>query len=318
MQTNETKTRSGTVAIVGRPNVGKSTLLNHILDTKLAIVSKRPQTTRNRILGVRTWGQDQLVLLDTPGIHRGRAQLNRYMVAQAMESLAGVDCVLLMTAVRPDMQQALERGEAVSLHQADTYVLDQVRRRLDAMDDPPTLLVVINKIDRLTDRRPLLPLIAAWTERGYQQIVPVSALRGEGVERLVQELRALLPEGEHHYAEDMFTDQAERFIVAELVREQVFQRCRQEVPYSTAVEIMRFKERPDRDDVMIEAVIHAERESQKAILVGKKGSMIKQIGMAAREEISRLLGTVVHLKLTVHVEPNWTGSRQGRKKLGYE
>ena len=319
----EIKTRAGIVSIVGRPNVGKSTLLNRILGGKLAIVSHRPQTTRNHILGIRTWGPDQLVLLDTPGIHRGRAHLNRYMVSQAMETLDGVDCILLMTEVHVKIQERVRDGKEVALHPDDVYVLEQVLRRIEVRDQDeerkaPPIYVVINKIDRLQDRRVLLPLVAAWKERGFSHISLISALEGNGTDGLINEVLELLPESPHLYPEEMITDRAERFVVAELIREQVFLQCRQEVPYSTAIEIDRYSERERQQDVFIEATIHTERDSQKAILVGKKGSMIKQIGVAAREEITNLLGCKVHLKLTVHVEKNWTGTTAGRRRLGYE
>ena len=319
----ENKTRAGIASIVGRPNVGKSTLLNRILGGKLAIVSHRPQTTRNHILGIRTWGPDQLVLLDTPGIHRGRAHLNRYMVAQAMETLHGVDCILLMTEVHVKIQEAVKEGREVQLHPDDVYVLEQVLHRTRVSDEAPgqeapPIYVVINKIDRLQDRRVLLPLVEAWKERGFSHISMISALEGDGTDGLIKEVLELLPEGPHLYPDEMLTDRAERFVVAELIREQVFLLCRQEVPYSTAVEIDRYSERERQQDVVIEATIHTERDSQKAILVGKKGSMIKRIGMAAREEIATLLGCKAHLKLTVHVESNWTGTTSGRRRLGYE
>ena len=320
----QVKTRAGIASIVGRPNVGKSTLLNLILGGKLAIVSHRPQTTRTRILGVRTYDStDQLVLLDTPGIHRGRAHLNRYMVSQAMEALDGVDCILLMTEVHPRIQETVSDGKPVALHPDDVYVLEQVLQRTEVREEDgqrvtPPIFVVINKIDRLQDRRVLLPLVAAWQERGFSRIALVSALKGDGTDDLIQQVLALLPRAELLFPEETLTDRAERFVVAELIREQVFLLCRQEVPYSTGVEVLRFTERKQQKDVVIEAVIQTERDSQKAILVGKKGSMIKRIGIAAREEIAQLLGCPVHVKLTVRVEQDWTNTTAGRKRLGYE
>jgi len=309
--------RCGFVAIVGRPNVGKSTLLNRLLGEKLAIVSHRPQTTRNRILGVRTWRDgaitNQMILLDTPGIHRRRANLNRFMVQQALDSLDGVDCVLLMSeAPAPD-----DKGRATTrLHAQDLFVLEQVVQHVRQIP----MVLALNKIDRLRDRRPLLPVMAAWAEQGLEHIVPISALDGDGVEDLVDELVRRLPEGPALYPSDTLTDQAERFVAAELIREQVYHRCREEIPYSTAVEIVRFEERsrPSGPDVCIEAIIHVEQEGQKGVLVGKRGSMIKAIGSAAREEISRMLDCPVHLGLTIHVEPRWSRTPSGRRKLGYE
>jgi GTP-binding protein Era len=300
--------RSGFAAIVGRPNVGKSTLLNRILGEKLAIVSPRPQTTRNRILGIHTIGADQIVLVDTPGIHRDRANLNRFMVQEALESLAGVDAVLLLTEVA--------RGGRAELDAADEYVLEQI-----GVHEPRApIVVVINKIDHLAgpQRQQLLPLMALWRDRGFERIVPICALDGDGVDVLLAETIALLPRGAHQFPAELLTDRPERFLAAELVREQVFLHCRQEVPYSTAVEVIGFEERSDRGDVVIEALIHVERASQRAILVGKRGATIKMIGTAARQAIGRLLGCTVHLKLTVHVERDWTHSPQGRRRLGYE
>jgi GTP-binding protein Era len=309
----------GAAAIVGRPNVGKSTLLNTLLGQKVAIVSPRPQTTRNRILGVRTWEKNQVVLLDTPGIHRRRANLNRFMVREALESLHGVDCVLLLTEV------VAPRGDGApqALDAEDEYVLAQVREQLARPDEPAgrspgRMIVVLNKIDRLRDRRPLLPLMAGWRDRGFETLVPISALTGEGIPALLEEILRRLPRGPLLYPEETLTDRSERFLVEELIREQVFQRAGQEVPYSVAVEVECFEDRRERGDVLIEAIIHTERDSQKAILVGKGGQQVKAIGTAARAEIARLLGCTVHLKLTVHVERNWTRSPGGRRKLGYD
>jgi GTP-binding protein Era len=178
--------------------------------------------------------------------------------------------------------------------------------------------VAINKIDRVGDRRALLPLMAAWRERGYDTLVPISALRNDGIELLLAEIAARLPEGPPPYPADALTDRSERFLVGELIREQVFQRTGEEIPYAVAVEVQSFEERTERGDVVIEAAIHVERESQKAILIGKGGRQIKELGTHARAEVARLLGRPAHLKLTVHVEPNWTRSPAGRRKLGYE
>ncbi len=306
--------RAGSAVIVGRPNVGKSTLLNRILGEKIAIVSHHPQTTRNRVLGVRTLGGNQLVLIDTPGIHRKRANLNRFMVQEALESLHGVDCVVLMTEVASSLEEVAAEEVRPVLHPEDMYVLEQIQ--LQEVSAP--VVVAINKIDRLQDRRKLLPLMAGWHERGFEALVPIAARDGDGVDALLDEVIARLPEGPFLYPEDMLTDRAERFLAAELIREQVFERCRQEIPYSTAVEVIRFEDRPERKDVRLEAVIHVERESQKAILIGKGGASIKAIGTAAREQIGRLLDCKVHLQLTVHVETNWTRSPTARRRLGYD
>jgi len=312
-------TQAGFVAIVGRPNVGKSTLLNALIGTKIAIVSPRPQTTRNRILGVRTTGAVQAVYLDTPGIHRDRKNLNRFMVQEALASVDGVDCVLLVTEVDPRLLERAADGHPPGLHPDDAYVLQQVRSHLRAPKAAEqALVIVVNKVDLVRDRGRILPLLASWSDAGFDRIVPISAKNGVGVDRLVTEIHAALPTGPHLYPTETLTDRAERFIAEELIREQVFARCRQELPYAAAVVVERFTERAEAGDVVIEAVIHVERDGQKAILIGKRGSMIKAIGTAAREEIGRLLGCTVHLTLSVHVQEDWTRSPAARRRFGYE
>ncbi len=304
---------TGFVALVGRPNVGKSTLLNRVLGLKLAIVSNRPQTTRNRVLGIHNQGDDQLIIVDTPGLHRSRANLNRFMIKEALEGLAGVDCVLLLTEVYP--RQLKDAGDTpLELSKEDAFVLEQVE--IHRPDTP--VIIVLNKVDRIQDRSLLLPLMASWAERGFNEIFLISALKGEGVDELLARVIELLPQGPRLYPEEMYTDRAERFLAAELIREQVFLNCRQEVPYATGVEVTRFSERPNQGDVVIEAIIHIERESQKGILIGRKGAMIKKIGSEAREEIAAVIQCPVHLKLSVHVQRDWTRSEQGRRRLGYD
>lgn len=320
-------TRAGTVAIAGRPNVGKSTLLNAVIGVKLAIVSPQPQTTRNRILAVKTTGSAQLVLVDTPGIHRRRTGLNRFMVREALTSLDGVDCVLLVTEVDPRLTKGRDResdGRSIEapaaaapesvLHPHDRYVLAAIRERVQRAP----LVLAINKIDQLADRRALLPLIDGWRQLGMHAIVPISALQHDGVDALVAELAATLPEGPHLYPEDMLTDRAERFFAAELIREQVLRQTRQEIPHATAVDIERFDERRERGDVVIAARIYVERPGQRAILIGAGGQQIKRIGTEARQEIARLLGCPVHLQLEVAVADDWTRSASGRQRFGYE
>lgn len=310
----------GLAAIIGRPNVGKSTLMNRLLGEKVSIVSWKPQTTRNRIIGIKTAQNNQLILIDTPGIHKSRVNLNQFMVQESVESLHRVDCVLLMTEVDPDSAKSdceklnPDEEPRAKIASADKYILEMMRQQ----EVKAPVILVINKIDLLKDRRFLLPIMAEWRDKGFSNIVPISSTKGDGIDTLETEVLTLLPSGPLLYPEDMYTDQAERFLASELIREQIFLRCKQEVPYATAIEIERFQERPDRQDVFIEAVIHVERDSQKAIIIGKGGSMIKEIGIAAREEIGQLLHCPVHLKLTVHVEENWTHSPAGRRKFGYE
>lgn len=336
--------RAGFVALIGRPNVGKSTLMNRILGEKLAIVSPKPQTTRTRLLGIKNLPGVQLALVDTPGMHRpdgrGRTLLNRYMVDEALTALTSVDVVLLVTDLDPQRVDKAaprdrlpkpgstaapvdEAAQAVRalLHPADRYVVQQ----LGACGKP--LVLAINKVDLLRDKQLLLPLIAEWSKlQNFRAIVPICAERGDGVELLLQELCAAVPAGAPLFPADMLTDRAERFLVAELVREQVFVASRQELPYAVAVTIDSWEERiaptghraGERIGVIIEATIHVEKANQKKIVVGEGGHMIRDVGAAARAEISELLGCGVHLSLFVRVDEEWTATPAGLRKMGYE
>lgn len=292
--------KSGFVSIVGRPNVGKSTLLNHLLGQKIAIATDKPQTTRNRILGIHTLDDAQILFLDTPGIHAGRGRLNRFMVDQAMSACSDVDLILFL------VEATAQPGSG------DAYVMDVLRR-----SDTPVILV-INKID-LVPRERLLPLIETYSKLfDFAEIFPVSAAKGEGTEALVKRICERLPEGVPYYPEDMITDLPERFIVAEMVREQILNQTRDEIPYGVAVEVESFEEKPEKNMIVIGAVIHVERESHKRIIVGKQGSRLRAIGQSARREIEKLVGTKVYLELFVHVQKNWTESAHQLKRFGYE
>ncbi|MBW2062269.1 MAG: GTPase Era [Deltaproteobacteria bacterium] len=288
---------SGFVAIIGAPNVGKSTLLNRILRQKVAITSAKPQTTRHRILGVWTTPNSQVIFLDTPGIHQADNLLNQVLLRQALSTLSDADLILFM--VEPDRRQKDH---------------ELVLKALKNQDRP--IILAFNKID-LIKKKDLLP----WMERYSRELplaalVPISALTGEGLPVLLEEIVKQLPEGPEYYPPDTITDQPERFIAAEMIREQVFNLTRQEIPYSTAVTIEEFNE--DRSDlVRIKAVIHVERNSQKGIIIGKKGEMLKRIGSAARQDIERLTGTRVFLELFVRVEKNWSQDRRAIRRLGY-
>ncbi len=293
------KFRSGFVAIIGRPNVGKSTLLNRIVGQKIAITSPKPQTTRNRILGIQNTDDAQVLYVDTPGIHEAHSPLNRYMVDQACAAALDVDVVLWL--VEADRQ-------------VDTDPM--IPRLLDKSKRP--VLLVINKIDT-TPKDKLLPLIATYNKIcPFASIIPISALKGDGVDALMAEIPQLLPEGPRYYPEDQLTDVPERFIVAEMIREQVLMRTKDEVPYGVAIVVERFQENPVKNMVGISAVINVERDSQKGILVGKGGTMIRHIGQGARKEIERMLGVKVHLELFVRVQKNWTSSGRMLKEFGYE
>ncbi len=308
-------TRAGFAALIGRPNVGKSTLLNRLTGEKLAIVSPKPQTTRNRIMGVVTREEGQVALLDTPGIHQAKGELNRRMVETALRAAAEVDVVCLMVEAGEEEQPEIGPGN------------ERILRELEALRKP--VVLAINKIDAVS--KPfLLPLIALYQERfPFAEVVPISATTGDGVERLLEQLFKLLPQGEPMYDPDTLTDQAERALVAEYVREQVLRHCRQEVPYSAAVRVDIFDEQEREGKgtpgkrglsglVKIECSILVERESQKGIVIGKRGAMLKEIGTAARKSIERLLGTHVYLSLRVRVEERWTERPDALRKLGYE
>jgi GTP-binding protein Era len=304
--------RAGFCAIIGRPNVGKSTFLNRALGEKLAAVTPKPQTTRNRIMGVKNMPGAQIVYVDTPGIHRAQSSLNKYMVEQALGAAAECDVVLLITeAPRTAPGKLATRfspGEGV---EAILEALAKIQK--------PRLLGV-NKIDLLRDKHGLLPVLEGFAKLlPFDEIMPMSAATGENVDTLEAAIAKRLPVGERLYPEEMLTDRAERFLAAELVREQVFLLLEQELPYSTAVTIEQFQERQaTKGDVMIDANIHVERESQKKIVIGEGGRMVKEIGMRARAEIARLLGCPVHLRLFVKVDPDWTTKQSSLKRLGYE
>ena len=295
----EEQFRSGFVSIIGRPNVGKSTLLNRILGDKIVITSDKPQTTRNRIQGIHNLPGSQMVFIDTPGIHRAKSKLNKYMVDVALSSIKEVDVILFL--VEADAKPANQEGMILEL-------------LADA--DAPVLLV-INKID-LVEKDILLERLSAYAALyPFREIVPISALSGDGVERLVEVVRGYIPEGPPYFPDDILTDLPERFVVAEMIREKVFRLTHDEVPYSVAVVVESFKERAD-GLVSIAAVINVERESQKGIVIGRKGEMLKRIGMQARREIEELLDTKVFLELFVRVSREWSENTRMLKEFGYE
>lgn len=288
--------KAGFVTVVGRPNVGKSTLVNRLVGQKVAIVSNKPQTTRNRILAVVNRPEAQIILFDTPGIHRPTHRMNERMVQAAVRSLGQVDLALWLV----DMTQPYGPG--------DRYVGDVLKKA-----GKPVILG-INKID--TAPRPkILPVIESY--RGlldFVEVIPLSAISGENVDIVEQQLIAHLPEGERLYPEDFLTDQPERFFVAEMVREQILHATRDEIPYSTAVVVESFKEEPSL--VRIEASILVERESQKGILIGRGGAMLKHVGTEARKEIEAFLGTKVFLGLFVKVRERWREDQALLEEMG--
>ncbi len=280
--------KTGIVAIVGPPNAGKSTLLNGLLGQKISIVTPKPQTTRNRIVGILNHADYQIVLLDTPGLHKARQPLNLEMVKIAMESLAGVDVILFLL----DISLPLPEKNAAAVE----YLQNS---------ESPAILV-LNKID-LRNKETLLPMIEAYQKiYPFEAIVPISALFQSGTDILVQEMLKYMPKGPRLYPEDIPTDSTERFIVAEMIREKIFLMTSQEVPYATAVTVDSFKEEEHKKMVTIHATIYVEKGSQKGIIIGRKGAMLTSIGKNARYDIEELLDRKVLLKLWVKVRKNWT------------
>ena len=290
---------SGFIAIIGRPNVGKSTLLNQILGQKIAITSNKPQTTRNRILGIYNFSGGQALFVDTPGIHKAKGKLNRFMVDQAVGACADVDLILFL----------VEADDSPG--GGDEYILQLLEK-----SSVPVFLI-INKIDLVKPPR-LLRLIRQYSERfNFAEVIPLSAKGGDGVPQMLQAIEPYLPEGPQYYPGDMLTDQPERFIVAELVREKIMRRTNEEIPYGVGVQVESFEEKPEKNLVVIQAMIHVERDSHKKIIVGKGGQMIRTIGQEARKDMERLLGTRVFLELFVRVDKDWSQNERMLRELGY-
>ena len=295
---NAPMTKAGMIAIVGRPNVGKSTLTNALVGEKIAIVSNKPQTTRNRICAVVTRGEDQYVFLDTPGLHKARTRLGDYMVEVVKESVADVDAALLL--VEP----------IANVGEPERELMEDLRRR-----GVPTVLV-INKID-MVEKEKLLAVIAAYTENyQFAQVMPISAREGDGVEELLGLLEGYLPEGPWLFPEGMTTDQPERQVCAEIVREKLLLCLDKEVPHGTAVELTKFSE---RDDEVIEcdATIYCEKNSHKGIIIGKQGAMLKKISTLARQDMEKFMGTKVFLQTWVKVKENWRDNLNLIHSFGY-
>ncbi|MBI2364433.1 MAG: GTPase Era [Deltaproteobacteria bacterium] len=290
--------RSGTIAIVGRPNVGKSTLLNQILGEKVAIVSPKPQTTRNRVTGIRTTEASQMIFLDTPGIHQARSLLNRRMVDVALATLHEVDGVLWLLAAPERIGPEDER----------------IAEMLAAVTNP--VFVLLNKIDLVSKGR-LLPLIQRCSEMlPGKEIVPISALKGDNLPLLLELIEKGLPEGPKLFPEGEYTDQSERFLASEIIREKVFLLTREEIPYGVAVTIDEFTEKEEKNLIVIKATVHTERDSHKGILIGKRGAMLKEIGTKAREELEALLGCKIFLELFIRVDEGWTRDPNALREMG--
>ena len=292
--------KAGFISILGRPNVGKSTLFNCILGEKIAIVTEKPQTTRNRIIGIKNVEGGQFIFLDTPGLHEGRSELNQRMVRTAIAS--GQDADILLFIV-----------------EASSPLVEKDRKMVESFKGSKGVsFLVINKID-LVKREALLPMIDQYQRlHPFYQVIPISAITGEGVDILLDEILKVLPESPPYFPEEMITDQAERFLVSEIIREKVIEESYQEIPYSTAVTIEEFKERPERNLVVITGTIHVERNSQKKILIGKGGQKLRRIGEMARKEVEAFLERRVFLELWVNVEKDWTHDPRALNRLGYQ
>ncbi|MFG6148484.1 GTPase Era [Halobacillus sp. B23F22_1] len=296
----EEQFKSGFVAIIGRPNVGKSTFMNRVIGEKIAIMSDKPQTTRNKIQGVLTEKDAQMIFIDTPGIHKPKHKLGDFMVNVAENTLNEVDAIMFMI----NAEEGYGRG--------DQFIID----RLQKINQP--VFLIVNKIDRVHPDQ-LLPLIDEYREKlDFEEIIPISALEGNNVDHLLGVIKSHLPEGPQFYPEDHITDHPERFIVSELIREKVLHLTREEIPHSIAVVIETIKPRDDSNAVFIQAAIIVERKSQKGIIIGKQGSMLKEVGQRARKDIEALLGSKVFLELWVKVQKDWRNRQIQLSDFGYK
>ncbi len=291
------KFHSGFITIVGRPNVGKSTLMNALVGEKIAIVSNRPQTTRNRIMGVVSNPDWQMVFLDTPGIHHPRNRLGEYMMQSVRDAMDGKDALLVLV-------------DATQIGENDRKIVQEMATQ------PVPRVLALNKIDLLPPEK-LLGLIAGFADAGYDAIVPISAKTGSGLQELTDELVKRLPEGPRYFPDDMVTDQPERQICAEMIREKALLHLRDEVPHGIGVEMMAMTKENDQF-MEIHATIYCEREAHKGIIIGKHGAMLQQIGSEARMDIEQLLGMHVNLKLWVKVRPDWRNRMDDLRTLGYQ
>jgi GTP-binding protein Era len=291
--------KSGFIGIIGRPNVGKSTLLNLIIGEKIAIATHKPQTTRNKIMGIKNLTDGQLIFLDTPGIHRASTPLNQYMVTAAMDTFRSADILLLIV----EAEAGVHHDDRMIIHSLENVRLP--------------VILAINKID-LIRKNAVLPVIDQFQRLfSFFDIIPLSALTGEGVSTLIGQILNLLPEGPRYFPEDMMTDRTERFIAAEIIREKITILTHQEIPYATAVVVDSFKEDEGKNLIRIQATINAAKDSQKGILIGKKASMLKEIGRRARLDMEKFFAVRVYLELFVRVLKDWNHDPKMLKEFGY-
>ena len=290
---------SGFVSIIGRPNVGKSTLMNHLIGEKISIISNKPQTTRNKILSILTEEDCQVVFIDTPGIHKPKSKLGEYMIKSVETSLNEIDVLLYL--VEP--YEKVKRSDL------------EIIKSLSRVNTP--VFLVINKIDTV-EKMDILKMIDAYKELyDFKEILPISAAKGENTQELVQTIKRYLPEGPKYFPADMVTDQPERQIVSEIIREKALQLLQDEIPHGIAVEIMSMKKREGKDLIDVEATIYCEKDSHKGIVIGKKGAMLKKIGSNARQDVERLLASGIYLQLWVKVKKDWRDSDFLLKNFGY-
>jgi GTPase len=291
--------KSGFVTIIGRPNVGKSTLLNHIMGEKFSIVSNKPQTTRNNILTILNDKEYQMVFVDTPGMHKPKHKLGEYMVKKAEDAFKEVDVVLFLTT--PDVQ----------LGMGDNYILDQLK------DINTPVILVVNKIDEFTEERVAVSLKNYSETFNFKEIIPISAIKGKNVDKLLELMIKYMPEGPQYYPEDMVTDQNEKFIISEIIREKALRFLSDEVPHGIGIEIMTMK-KDEKGIYKLDVNMLCEKNSHKGIIIGKNGSMLKKISKSAREDIEKFLGTKVYFKVWVKVKSEWRDNNTVLKELGYK
>ncbi len=293
--------KSAFVAIVGRPNVGKSSLLNRLLGAKIAIVSSKPQTTRNRITGVLTEGDTQLVFVDTPGMHKPKNNLGKYMVRSVSESMGGVDCVMLV------VEADKEAGPA------ELGLIEKIK----SMEIPSIL--AINKIDTLKEKDALMRQILAYSQlHDFDAVVPVSAQNGSGIDELKDEMMKMALDGGHFFEDDTLTDQPERVLASEMIREKILRLCDKEIPHGIAVVIEKMRMREGKDILDVDATIYCERDTHKRILIGKNGSMLKKISTYSRQDMERFFGCKVFLQTWIKVKEDWRNSMQQLRNFGYD
>lgn len=301
MTNNKQNEKSAFIAIVGRPNVGKSSILNKLLGQKIAIVSSKPQTTRTRIMGVLTEGETQLVFIDTPGMHKPKNELGKYMVRSVSESVAGVDAALLVT----------EAGKKI------TATEENLMNKFKALGIPA--LLAINKTDTIKEKSELLEQILHYSSKfDFNAIVPVSAENGNGIGELKEELKKQAAEGGHFFDDDTLTDQPERVLAAEMIREKILRLCEREIPHGTAVVIERMRQRDDKDILDVDATIYCEKESHKKIIIGKSGSMIKKINTYARQDMENFFDCKVNLQTWLKVKEGWRNRGGILRNFGFD